>query len=64
MTTVAEESHKTRSSFILTVILANVDKLVGPNLLIKRVVFDRNDPTVCVTDRANFQSCNATKLST
>jgi len=51
---------------VLTLILANVKKRIGPNFLIKEHSFDRSDPFVYV--KINIvcwrQSCNTTKLST
>ena len=65
MTIMEEESYKTRSSLTLTLILANVKKLIGPIFLIKKLSCDRSNPSVSVSANAivryRLHSCNATK---
>ena len=65
MTIMEEESYKTRSSLTLTLILANVKKLIGPIFLIKKLSCDRSNPSVSVSANAivryRLHSYNATK---
>ena len=52
MTTMTEESHKTMSLLILTLILANVRKRIGPNFLKELIFVDRSDPSVSAVVKA------------
>jgi len=45
----AAENHKTMSLLILTLILANVKKRIGPNFFQNVPSYDRSDPSVCVS---------------